>query len=96
MSEMDKTSYTEERVGALRKQLALEQLSFEEGLRELNALTEFMSRNRLELEEAVKFYQLGTDLLQYTERKLEQASAKIAQLMGGEDGLQEATFEPQK
>ena len=69
-----------------------EELSFEKALEELEALVARMEDGKLPLEESLKAYQRGAELIKFCESKLSDAQARIAVL----DGETLRDFTPQK
>ncbi len=69
-----------------------EELSFEKALEELEALVARMEDGKLPLEESLKAYQRGAELIKFCESKLSDAQARIAIL----DGETLRDFTPQK
>lgn len=63
---------------------ALEGLTFEKALEELEALVTRMEDGKLPLEESLAAYQRGAELIKYCESRLTDAQARIAILDGGE------------
>jgi exodeoxyribonuclease VII small subunit len=60
----------------------LSQLTFEKALEELEALVGRMEDGKLPLEESLKAYQRGAELIKFCESKLSDAQARIAILDG--------------
>jgi exodeoxyribonuclease VII small subunit len=69
-----------------------EEMSFEKALEELEALVARMEDGKLPLEESLKAYQRGAELIKFCESKLTDAQARIAVL----DGETLRDFTPQK
>lgn len=63
---------------------ALEGLTFEKALEELEALVARMEDGKLPLEESLAAYQRGAELIKYCESRLTDAQARVAMLDGGE------------
>ena len=63
---------------------ALDGLTFEKALEELEALVTRMEDGKLPLEESLSAYQRGAELIKYCESRLSDAQARIAILDGGE------------
>ena len=63
---------------------ALDGLTFEKALEELEALVTRMEDGKLPLEESLSAYQRGAELIKYCESRLTDAQARIAILDGGE------------
>ena len=63
---------------------AVEALSFEKALEELETLVARMEDGKLPLEESLAAYQRGAELIKYCESKLADAQARVAILDGGE------------
>lgn len=62
------------------------ELSFEEALRQLEAIVEKLESGEASLEESIALFEQGTALAKLCEGKLNQAAAKIQELTMGEDG----------
>ena len=63
---------------------AVEALSFENALEELETLVARMEDGKLPLEESLAAYQRGAELIKYCESRLADAQARVAILDGGE------------
>jgi exodeoxyribonuclease VII small subunit len=63
---------------------ALDGLTFEKALEELEALVTRMEDGKLPLEESLAAYQRGAELIKYCETRLTDAQARIAILDAGE------------
>jgi exodeoxyribonuclease VII small subunit len=63
---------------------ALDGLTFEKAMEELEALVTRMEDGKLPLEESLTAYQRGAELIKYCESRLSDAQARIAILDGGE------------
>lgn len=61
---------------------ATNNLSFREAMAELNGIVEALESNTLELEESLKKYERGIELLRYLKGSLSAAQQKIDVLMG--------------
>ncbi|MBP8645516.1 MAG: exodeoxyribonuclease VII small subunit [Syntrophobacteraceae bacterium] len=60
--------------------------SFEEALKKLQSLVERLERGDLPLEEAVESFTEGIRLVQFCQKKLEEAEKKIQVLMANQEG----------
>jgi len=60
--------------------------SFEEALKKLQSLVERLERGDLPLEEAVESFTEGIRLVQFCQKKLEEAEKKIQVLMASQEG----------
>ena len=69
-----------------------EEMSFEKALEELEALVARMEDGKLPLEESLKAYQRGAELIKFCESRLSDAQARIAVL----DGETLRDFTPEK
>ena len=65
---------------------AIEGMSFEEALNELQGLVKALEKGEAKLEEAIRAYERGAALKQHCERKLREAQAKIDKIVIGADG----------
>ncbi|WP_426957839.1 exodeoxyribonuclease VII small subunit [Muricoccus radiodurans] len=61
----------------------VENLSFEDALRELEAIVRSLEGGQVKLEEAMDAYARGTALRQHCERKLSEAEARVQALVPG-------------
>jgi exodeoxyribonuclease VII small subunit len=68
-------------------------LPFEEGLKRLSSLVEIMEKGKLSLEDMVKHYQEGTQLLEHCQKQLKSAELKILQLKKSETKSSAPSFE---
>ncbi len=65
---------------------AVETLSFEEALRELETIVRALETGDTALEESIKAYERGTELKRHCENKLKDAQAKIEKISISNDG----------
>lgn len=79
-----------------KKQPAIDELSFEEALAELQALVKALEKGDSKLEEAIRAYERGAALKRHCEKKLREAQEKVDRIVVGADGslsTQPAKFE---
>jgi exodeoxyribonuclease VII small subunit len=69
-----------------KKTLAIEEMSFEEALSELQALVKALEKGDAKLEEAIQAYERGAALKRHCERKLREAQEKVDKIIVGSDG----------
>lgn len=62
--------------------VAIEDMSFKEGLDELAAIVRSLESNQLELEQSITSYERGVALLGALQGRLDEAQQKITVLMG--------------
>ncbi|MCD8199484.1 MAG: exodeoxyribonuclease VII small subunit [Coriobacteriaceae bacterium] len=60
----------------------IEELSFKEGLDELEGIVHQLEGNQLELEDSIKRYERGVELLGTLRKRLDEAQQKVTVLMG--------------
>ncbi|MGN0072623.1 MAG: exodeoxyribonuclease VII small subunit [Coriobacteriales bacterium] len=60
----------------------IEELSFRDGLMELDAIVKALESNQLELEQSIESYERGVALLGALKKKLDTAQQKVTVLMG--------------
>jgi exodeoxyribonuclease VII small subunit len=68
------------------KKQAIEGLSFEEALAELQALVKALEKGDSKLEEAIRAYERGATLKHHCEIKLREAQEKVDRIVVGSDG----------
>lgn len=61
---------------------AIEDLSFKEGLLELDQIVRALEANQLELEDSIASYERGVQLLGALQKRLDEAQQKVTVLMG--------------
>ncbi len=66
----------------MTKPADIEQLSFKEGLQELDSIVRALEGNQLELEDSIKSYERGVALLGSLQKRLDEAQLKVTALMG--------------
>lgn len=66
----------------MEKAADIEQLSFKEGLQELDSIVKALEGNQLELEDSIKSYERGVALLGSLQKRLDEAQLKVTALMG--------------
>ena len=69
-----------------KQELAIEAMSFEEALNELQGLVKALEKGEAKLDEAIRAYERGAALKQHCERKLREAQAKVDKIVVGADG----------
>ena len=69
-----------------KKQPAIDPMSFEEALTELQALVKALEKGDAKLEEAIVAYERGAALKRHCERKLREAQEKVDKIVVGTDG----------
>jgi exodeoxyribonuclease VII small subunit len=69
-----------------KQEPAIESMSFEEALNELQGLVKALEKGEAKLEEAIRAYERGAALKQHCERKLREAQAKIEKITLTADG----------
>ena len=76
---------------------ALEKLSFEEALTELETIVRDLESGKAPLKKSIQSYERGTALKQHCETKLRDARAKIEKITVGKDGsLSTKPFDPKE
>jgi exodeoxyribonuclease VII small subunit len=71
---------------AEKQEPAIEVMSFEEALNELQGLVKALEKGEAKLDEAIRAYERGAALKQHCERKLREAQAKVDKIVVGADG----------
>jgi exodeoxyribonuclease VII small subunit len=71
---------------AEKQEPAIDNMSFEEALNELQSLVKALEKGEAKLEEAIRAYERGAALKQHCERKLREAQAKIEKITLTADG----------
>ena len=69
-----------------KKQPAIDGMSFEEALTELQALVKALEKGDAKLEEAIASYERGAALKRHCEKKLREAQEKVDKIVVGADG----------
>lgn len=70
----------------MTRQAAVETLSFETALSELEKIVVDLEKGNTPLEDSIAAYERGTALRNHCEKKLREAQAKIEKITIGEDG----------
>ena len=65
-----------------QQQKDIEELTFKEGLLELDRIVKALEGNQLELEQSIESYERGVALLASLQKRLDTAQQKITVLMG--------------
>jgi exodeoxyribonuclease VII small subunit len=71
---------------AEKQEPAIEVMSFEDALNELQGLVKALEKGEAKLDEAIRAYERGAALKQHCERKLREAQAKVDKIVVGADG----------
>ncbi len=66
----------------MAEEKSIEELSFKEGLVELDHIVRSLEGNQLELEDSIKSYERGVKLLGDLKKRLDTAEQKVTVLMG--------------
>ena len=74
------------------KAIAVEKLSFEEALAELETIVRKLEQGDVELEQSIAIYERGAALKKHCESRLKAAELKVEQIVQGGDGA--PTTEP--
>ncbi|MGQ0456469.1 MAG: exodeoxyribonuclease VII small subunit [Hyphomicrobium sp.] len=76
----------------------IKDMSFERGLKELEAIVGRLERGDVELEESIAIYERGEALRDHCDRLLKQAEAKVEKLTLGPDGRPKGVepFDPER
>jgi exodeoxyribonuclease VII small subunit len=69
-----------------KQHLAIEEMSFEEALSELQILVKALEKGDAKLEEAIQAYERGAALKRHCEKKLREAQEKVDKIIVGSDG----------
>jgi exodeoxyribonuclease VII small subunit len=72
-------------------QTELEQLSFEDALRRLEAIVQQLERGDVPLDQSIDLYAQGDQLRAQCQARLEAAQARIDQIVTGQDGAATGT-----
>lgn len=64
----------------------IESMSFEESLRELEAIVRRLEEGKVNLEDAMHAYERGAGLRAHCEKKLKDARLRVEQIVVGADG----------
>lgn len=74
----------------------IESMSFEESLRELEAIVRRLEEGKTNLEDAMGAYERGATLRAHCEKKLKDARLRVEQIVVGVDGsIQKSEFSDQ-
>lgn len=65
---------------------SIESMSFEESLRELEAIVRRLEEGKVNLEDAMNAYERGAGLRAHCEKKLKDARLRVEQIVVGPDG----------
>lgn len=63
-----------------------DKISFEQAMSELEAITRKLESGNLELDEAIKLYEKGSELTRLCEKKLNSAKLKVEKIVKSSDG----------
>jgi len=69
----------------------VDKMSFEEAMRELEAVVGQLERGDVALEDSIKFYERGAELKARCEAKLKEAEEKVAAITLDKDGVPTGT-----
>ena len=64
----------------------IENLSFEEALKELETIVKRLEEGKVNLEDAIGAYERGSQLKAHCEKKLRDAKMRVEQIVVGQDG----------
>jgi exodeoxyribonuclease VII small subunit len=77
--------------GARGTQTAIEELSFEAALKELESIVSRLEQGEVDLEDSIILYERGTALKAHCEKKLKGAEARLEKIVLGPDGVPKGT-----
>jgi exodeoxyribonuclease VII small subunit len=77
--------------GVSKPQAAVEDLSFEAALRELESIVSRLEQGEVDLEDSIALYERGTALKVHCEKKLKGAEARLEKIVLGPDGMPKGT-----
>src|SRR6201995_1107208 len=72
---------------------AIEELSFEAALRELEAIVSRLEQGEVDLEDSIALYERGQALKSHCEKKLKSAEGRLEKIVMGTDGPQTQPME---
>jgi exodeoxyribonuclease VII small subunit len=70
---------------------AIESLSFEAALRELESIVARLEQGEVELEDSIALYERGTALKAHCEKKLKSAEGRLEKIVLGPEGVPKGT-----
>ena len=73
-------------ISASKPSSAIEELSFEGGLKELEAIVTRLEQGEVDLEDSIALYERGQALKAHCEKKLKSAEGRLEKIVMGEDG----------
>jgi exodeoxyribonuclease VII small subunit len=76
---------------AARPQTAIDELTFEAALRELEGIVSRLEQGEVDLEDSIALYERGTALKAHCEKKLKGAEARLEKIVLGPDGTPKGT-----
>lgn len=68
-------------------------LNFEEAMAELERITKLLEKNDTPLEDAIKYFEKGTELAGECRKILDKAEQKAVKLTACDDGMMEVPFD---
>ena len=74
-------------IAAMNKSAAIETMSFEDALGELEAIVKNIESGQAKLEDSITAYERGISLKTHCENKLKEAQAKIEKITVSADGV---------
>lgn len=75
-------------IPAPKSSAAIEELSFEGALKELEAIVARLEQGEVDLEDSIALYERGQALKTHCEKKLKSAEGRLEKIVLGEDGPQ--------
>src|ERR1700759_5881812 len=78
---------------AQKSQQAIEELSFEAALKELEAIVSRLEQGEVDLEDSITLYERGQALKAHCETKLKSAESRLEKIVMGTDGPQTQPME---
>lgn len=70
----------------------MEELNFEDTMKELESIVQELENGKLNLDESVKKFEIGMNLSKNANKMIEEAEKKIMMLIKNEDGVSEEKF----
>lgn len=78
----------------MKKDMDNQNITYEQAAAELESIVELLENGELTLEDSIKKFERGVELVRYCNKKLDEIEKRITILIEGKDGITEKDFDP--
>jgi exodeoxyribonuclease VII small subunit len=79
----------------MKKNEEKKDITYEQAAAELESVVELLENGELTLEDSIKMFERGVELVRFCNKKLDEIEKRITILIEGKDGMTEKDFHPE-